>query len=70
MPEYRPEDVNQQTVLYKDGEPSSQMTCPTLGEAAMHVKNRWPESDQAKARFKITGRNYEYSWADIEPHVE
>jgi hypothetical protein len=70
MTAYRREDYNQQAILYKDHDPSSEEVCPTLHEAAMHVKNRWPKTDQEKARFKIAGRNYEYSWADIEPHVE
>jgi hypothetical protein len=70
MTEYRPEDINQQTVLYKDGDPSSQMVCPTLHEAVIDVKNRWSKDDQERARFKITGRGYEYSWADLKPHVD
>ncbi len=68
MTEYRPEDINQQTVLYKDGDPSFEMNCPTLGEAVIEVKNRWSKDDQERARFKITGR--EYSWVDIKPHVD
>lgn len=68
MPEYRPEDINQQTILYKDGDQSFEMRCPTLQEAVIEVKNRWSKDDQERARFKIAGR--EFSWADIEPHVD
>ena len=69
MTDYRAEDLNQQTVLYKDGKPSSQIVCPTLGEAVVEVNNRWSKDDQDKARFKIAGKGYEYSWADIKPHL-
>lgn len=67
MTEYRPEDINQQTVLYKVGDPSFEMHCLTLHEAVIEVKNRWSKDDQERARFKIAGR--EYSWADIKPRV-
>jgi hypothetical protein len=70
MPAYRREDHNRETTLYKDDDPSSEEVCPTLHEAAVHVKNRWPKTDQAKACFKIVGRNYVYRWPDIEPNVE
>jgi hypothetical protein len=70
MTAYRPEDINQQTVLRKDGDPSFNMACPTLHEAVIEVKNRWSKDDQEKARFRVSGRGYEYSWSDIKLHVE
>jgi hypothetical protein len=70
MTAYQREDYNKQTGLLRDGEPMEQEIFVTLHEAALHVKNRWPKTDQAKARFQISGKNYGYSWADIEPHVE
>jgi hypothetical protein len=67
MPEYNPKDINLQTVLVKDGDRSfTPMVCPSLAEAVIEVA-RWSEAEQAKARFRITGKDkgYEYSWAEI-----
>ena len=69
MTEYRSDDINQQTILYKAGEPSSQIVCLTLGEAVVEVNNRWPKDEQNKARFKVAGKGYEYSWSDIKPYL-
>jgi hypothetical protein len=67
MPEYNPKDINQETVLLKDGDRSfEQMVFPTLTEAVQEVAC-WSGAEQAKALFRITGtdKGYEYSWADI-----
>jgi hypothetical protein len=69
MPVYRPEDINQQTLLLKGGDSSIRIACPTLQEAVLEVI-RWPKSEQGNARFKMTGKGYEYTWADLKPHVE
>jgi hypothetical protein len=68
MTTYRPDDMHQRTVLSKDGEPSSEVICLTL-QAAVTVVAKWPKADQDKARFKVTGKPYEYTWADLEAHV-
>jgi hypothetical protein len=70
MTAYQPEDINRQTVLCKDEQPSFQIVCPTLQEAVIEVKNRWSKDDQGKARFRVVGKKYEYTWADIRPHVD
>jgi hypothetical protein len=70
MPKFDPEDINLQTVLHKHGDRAFQpMVCGTLGEAMLEV-GRWPKSEQAKARFRITGKDkgYEYTTADL-PHA-
>jgi hypothetical protein len=50
MTAYRPKDINQQTVLCKDGGPSMQMVCLTLHEAVIQVKNHWSKDDQERER--------------------
>ena len=67
MPKYNPKDAYQQTLLVKEGDQSfAPMVCATLGEAVIEVA-RWSEAEQAKARFRIAGKDkgYEYSWAEI-----
>ncbi|MGC1715666.1 MAG: hypothetical protein WA776_14045 [Xanthobacteraceae bacterium] len=67
MPKFNLEDINLQTVLVKAGDRSfTAMVCPSLAEAVIEVA-RWSEAEQAKARFRITGKDkgYEYSWAEI-----
>jgi hypothetical protein len=67
MPKYNRKDAYLQTILVKDGDRSFKpMTCATLAEAVIEVA-RWSEAEQAKARFRITGKDkgYEYSWAEI-----
>ena len=68
MTTYRPDDIRQRTVLSKDGEPSSEVICLTLHDAVTVVA-KWPKADKDRARFKVTGKRYEYTWADLEAHV-
>jgi len=67
MTPYRDDDLNQRTVLSKDGETSSQI-CLTLHEAVTEVA-KWPKADKERARFKVAGKRYDYTWADLEDHV-
>lgn len=68
---YCPDDINAQTVLLlRDGDQAFKVGCLTLHEAVIEVKNRRPRELQGKARFSVTGKGYQYSWADLEPHIE
>ncbi len=69
MTEYNADDIKAQTILLRDDDPSFKIICPTLGEAVIEVSNRWSKDAQGKARFKIAGKGYEYSWADIQSHL-
>lgn len=66
---YSADDINAQTVLLRDDDQDFKVVCPTLHEAVIEVKNRWPRELQGKARFSVTGKGYQYSWADLEPHI-
>jgi len=66
MTAYRVADINQQTVLFKDGDPSFILLCPSLLEAAIEVENLSTD-EQERSRFKIAGRPYQYAWFDLEP---
>jgi hypothetical protein len=52
---YRPVDVNRQVILYQAGEPSSEIACPTLGEAAIYVKKSRSKDDQERASRGYAG---------------
>lgn len=67
MPAYNPKDRNLPTVLLKAGDQSfTPMECHTLAEAVVEVA-RWSGDEQAKARFRIIGKDkgYEYIWSEI-----
>jgi hypothetical protein len=71
MSTYDPEDINKQTILTKDGDPAfAPINCPTLHEALIEVKNRWPESEQDKALFRTAGKLYSLSDLPHEPRTE
>jgi len=70
MTKIQAEDFNRLTILRKDGDPTFEMVCPTLLEAIIEVKDHWSSDDQARARFKVAGKEYLYAWSDLELNVD